>query len=112
MAKDTAIHQAFKSASSGNLKDLCGTKFRTEEKSFKKTIEENIGTVENGQYEVLGGYSEVQALKEYKDCSIRDTRFVLFNFNDAFALPKGSSFKQLFNHILMKMIETIFIDDF
>ena len=104
MEKDTALHQAFESAKSDLFKQIWDTKFRDKEKSLKNTVEEMMNVVKSGQYALL--YPEVQTLEQYKDCSLTDPGFVFFNFDNAFAFPKDSPFKDVFNHALLKMIES------
>ena len=103
--RDTAYHDKLEHAVSGTLKTIWNKKFLDKELSLKNTTEDLITAVESG-YALCHSNIMVQSMEAYKDCSITDTGYSLFHFDNAFAFSKDFPFKDLFNHAMMKMIES------
>ena len=106
LLKNSAYQEVFEEAQTGQFKAIWETKFKNKEKSLKSEHSEMVSVISRGEYAMYEGYSVVKALDGWNDCSITDANFVVNYLDNAFAFPKNSPFKDLFDQTLQKMIES------
>ena len=106
LLKNSAHQEVFEETQSGIFKEIWDKKFEVSEKSLKSSTEEMLSVISNGDYALYGGYSTMETVAEWHDCSITDANFIV-NYRDiAFTFPKGSPYRELFDQTLQKMIES------
>lgn len=65
-----------------------------------------ISVISGGDYALYEGYSTMDTVAGWHDCSITDTKFIV-NYQDcAFTFPKGSPYRDLFDLTMQKMVES------
>ena len=75
-------------------------------KNLDKSLKSTVSVIRQGNYALYEGYSTMETVAEWHDCSITDAKFIV-NYRDiAFTFPKGSSYRELFDQTLQKMIES------
>ena len=92
------------------LKAIANTKFLDKDASLKKTEQEAIAQTMTDLYALFFFNGVGINLQEYKDCKLDDVGFPVSKINLAFAFPKTSPYRDIFNHGLQKMMESGEID--
>ena len=106
LTKETSYHAMFEEAESEPLKSVWRTKFLDKKKSLLTTAEEMVSLVLKDDYAMYESFASFQTLQAYKDCLITDVGFHVVKIDAAFAVPKNSPYRNLFNFMFRKMIET------
>ena len=106
LLKDSSYQVLFESARVDPLMTIWKSKFLDKETSLKQTKEEMMPLVLSGDYVMYEAESTLQTYPEYKDCLITDLGFALEKMNFGFAVSKNSQYRDLFNFMMKKMIET------
>ena len=106
LLKNSAYQEVFEGTKSGIFREVWETKFKDREKSLKGTTDEMISVISKHDYALYEGYSTMDTIAGWHDCSISDVKFIV-NYQDyAFAFPKGSPYRDLFDLTLQKMVES------
>ena len=104
---NSAYQDIFEGAQDGVFKNIWDTKFQNKDKSLKATPEEQIAVIRaNADYAMYDGYSTLENTDDWKNCAVTDTKFIVNSADNAFAFPKDSPFKDLFDLALQKMVES------
>ena len=106
LLKDSSYQTMFEEAESEPLKTVWRSKFQNKEKSLLTTPEEMVPLVLTGEFAMYETFAAFHTLQAFKDCLITDVGFHVVKMDFAFALPKNSPYKDLFNFMFRKMIET------
>ena len=106
LLKDSSYQTEFEVAKDGILKSAWETKFLDKSRSLLTNPKEMMNLVVTGDFVMYDSYSAIKALKEYQECKITTIGFFVSKVEFAFALPKGSPYRQLFNDVLRRMEES------
>ena len=85
---------------------LWTNKFQDKSKSLTHNLESQLSVIKDETYVLFGYLSVMKNMEGYKNCYIISTGFAVKQEKLAIAFPKGSPYTDLFNHALMKMIES------
>ena len=103
---DSYYEKMWTEAEEGSLlKTIAERKFMDEEASLKSSEQEAVTQTMSGNFAFFTVDTGTKNLVEYKECKIEDVGFSVSKSDSAFAFPKTSPFRDVFNYEMRKMTE-------